>query len=233
MEGIKNFGKSVMGYKPTPAEQQRKCRELIRRNIRQLEKGIRDAAEAERKAKLYIKDADKRAQKSPHMAKQAQKEARGFAMEVVRARKQSNRLVTSKAQLNSVQMQVNEAFALRKIEGSIKASVGIMKEVNQLVKLPALAGTMRELSMELMKAGVVEEMVGEVLPEDAAFEDEEVEAEEEVDKVLGEILKGKMEQTGPLPSAPVAPEPVAAEEEEEDPDAMMDQMRHRLEALRS
>lgn len=141
--------------------------------------------------------------------------------------------MTSKAQLNSVLMQVNEAFAVRKIEGSIRVSVGIMKDVNTLIRLPELAGTMRELSVELMKAGIVEEMVGESLPEEDMFEDEETEAEGEVDKVLGEILKGKMEKTGALPSAPIAQEPVAAEEEEEDQEAMMDQMRNRLEALRS
>lgn len=133
-------------------------------------------------------------------------------------------------------MQVNEAFAVRKIEGSIKASVGVMKEVNSLVKLPQLAQTMQELSMELMRAGIIEEMVGESLPEDDIFEDDE--AETEVDKVLGEILKDKMETTGKLPTAaPVKPEPekkvAEEEEEEEDTEAMMDQMRNRLEALRS
>ena len=90
--------------------------------------------------------------------------------------------------------------------------------------------------MELVKAGVIEEMVDETLPVDEGlFEDEEEEAEGEVDKVLGEILKGKMEKTGQMPSAPIAQEPVAAEEEEEDAntEAMMDQMRNRLEALRS
>ncbi|RYC53587.1 hypothetical protein CHU98_g12621 [Xylaria longipes] len=112
-----------------------------------------------------------------------------------------------------------------------------MKDVNALVRLPELAGTMRELSVELMKAGVIEEMVGESLPvdEDAMFEDEEMEADGEVDKVLGEILKGKMEKAGPMPATPVQPEPAQPEleDEEEDQEAMMDQMRNRLEALRS
>lgn len=181
--------------------------------------------------------ADKRAQRDPSRQKQAAKEVRDFARELIRARKTSARLVTSKAQLNSVQMQVNEAFAVRKIEGSIRASVGIMKDVNSLVRLPELAGTMRELSTELMKAGVIEEMVDETLPEDDLMEDDE--AEGEVDKVLGEILKGKMEKTGTLPTAPLPQEPVQAqpaaaeEEDEEDTEAMMDQMRNRLEALRS
>lgn len=127
-------------------------------------------------------------------------------------------------------MQVNEAFAVRRIEGSIRASVGIMKDVNSLIRLPELAGTMRELSVELMKAGIIEEMVGDSLPEDMDLLDEE-EAETEVDKVLGEVLK---DRTAKLPAAPVTeePAPVAAEEEEE-AEASLDDMRSRLEALRS
>merc|ERR1712000_647078 len=77
----------------------------------------------------------------------------------------------SKPQLNSVQMQVNEAFAVRKIEGSIKASVGIMKDVNSLIRLPQYGATMRELSVELMKAGIIEEKVEDTLPEDVDLEE--------------------------------------------------------------
>ncbi|KAH8677305.1 charged multivesicular body protein 3 [Xylariales sp. PMI_506] len=229
MEGLK-----ALFVKPDPNAQLRKCNALIRSNIRKLERDINQVKQVEIKTKNLIVQADRRAQKNPNQQKQAAREARDFAKELIRARKTSSRLITSKAQLNSVQMQVNEAFAVRKIEGSIRASVGIMKDVNTLIRLPELAGTMRELSVELMKAGIVEEMVDEALPQDDLFEDDEVEAEGEVDKVLGEILKGRMDKTGALPSTPIAQEPVAAEEEEEeDNEAMMDQMRNRLEALRS
>lgn len=222
--------------KPDPQAQIRKCNALIRTNVRKLDRDIAQVKRVETQTRNLIIQADKRGQRDPSRAKQAQKEVRGFALELVRARKTEQRLVTSKAQLSSVQMQVNEAFAVRKIEGSIKASVGVMKEVNSLVKLPQLAQTMQELSVELMRAGIIEEMVGESLPEDDIFEDEE--AEGEVDKVLGEILKDKMETSGKLPTAaPVRPEPekkvAEEEEEEEDTEAMMDQMRNRLEALRS
>ncbi|KAI0385638.1 hypothetical protein F5Y04DRAFT_189306 [Hypomontagnella monticulosa] len=231
MEGLKS-----LFVKPDPNAQMRKCNALIRSNIRKLDRDITQVKNVELKTKNLIIAADRRAQRNPAQARQAQREVRDFARELLRARRTSARLVTSKAQLNSVQMQVNEAFAVRKIEGSIRASVGVMKDVNALVRLPQLAGTMRELSMELMKAGVIEEMVGESLPVDDMLEDEEEEAEGEVDKVLGEILKGRMEKAGTMPSAPLPEQNVPeqqVEEEEEDQEAMMDQMRNRLEALRS
>ncbi|KAI0901013.1 hypothetical protein F4806DRAFT_178047 [Annulohypoxylon nitens] len=232
MEGLK-----ALFVKPDPNAQMRKCNALIRSNIRKLDRDISQVKQVETKTKNLIIAADRRAQRNPTQARQAQREARDFAKELIRARRTSSRLVTSKAQLSSVQMQVNEAFAVRKIEGSIRASVGVMKDVNTLIKLPQLAGTMRELSVELMKAGVIEEMVGENLPvDDDMLEDDLEEAEGEVDKVLGEILKGKMEKAGPTPvPLPEQPQeqPVALDEEEEDQEAMMDQMRNRLEALRS
>ena len=212
----------------------------IRSNIRKLDRDIASAKAAETKTKNLIIAADRRGQRNPSQQKQAQKEVRDFARELVRARRNNARLVTSKAQLASVQMQVKEAFALRKIEGSIRASVGVMRDVNSLIRLPELAGTMQELSRELMKAGIIEEMVGDVLPESDLLEDEEEEAESEVDKVLGEILKDKMEKTGALPSVPLQakeqPQQTPAQYEDEDEeatDAMMNQMRDRLEALRS
>ncbi|KAM7190510.1 Snf7 domain containing protein [Rhypophila sp. PSN 637] len=235
METLRN-----MFAKPDPNAQFRKCNALIRSNIRKIDRDIAAVKQVEIKTKNLILASDKRAQRNPNQRRQADKEVRDFARELIKQRKHSARLVTAKAQLNSVSMQVNEAFALRKIEGSIRASVGIMKDVNTLIRLPELGQTMQELSVELMKAGVIEEMVGETLPlgEDAMFEDEETEAEGEVEKVLGEILKGRMEKTGEMPSVPLPQPPVPGKVAEEDEDeeateAMMDQMRNRLEALRS
>lgn len=217
------------------ALQIRKCNMLIRSNLRKLDRDIASAKAVETKSKNLIVAADRRGQRNPSQQKQAQKEVRDFARELVHARRTTARLLTAKAQLNSVQMQVNEAFALRKIEGSIRASVGVMRDVNTLVRLPELAVTMRDLNVELMKAGVIEEMASEMLPEPDLEEDEE--AETEIDKVLGEILKDKMDKTGALPSVPLPtkeqPPQQLEEEDEEDTEAMMDQMRNRLEALRS
>ena len=190
----------------------------------------------ETKAKNLILQADKRATRDSQRQAQARQEVQVFARELVRCRKMSARLVTSKAQLNSVQMQVNEAFAVRKIQGSIHASVGVMRDINSLIRIPKLAGTMQELSKELIKAGIIEEMVDESLPDDSLTELEEETAEDEVDKVLTELFKDR-DTTGKLSAAPIVPEPIALapqdEGGEQDTEAMMGQMRERLEALRS
>ncbi len=180
----------------------------------------------ESKTRNYIVQASKRAERQPAQAQGARREARTFAKELVDIRRQAGRLHTSKAQLQSVQMQVNEAFSVRKIENSMKVSTGIMKDVNTLIKMPELSGTMQELSQELMKAGIIEEMVGDMLETNEML-DEDEEAEAEVDAVLGEVLKGKLAPIDQqMPALPT-------EQEEENEVEDLEQMRGRLEALKS
>jgi charged multivesicular body protein 3 len=204
----------------------------MRQNTRKLDRDLQNLKALENKTRSFILQASKRAQKNPSQAQQAAAETRVFARELIRVRKQTQRLATSKATLQSVGMQVNEAFAMKKIEGSIKNSVGIMKDVNMLVKLPELTGTMRELSQELVKAGIIEEMVEDSLPNNELLEGEDEEAEAEVDKILGEVLKDKT-AAPQLPNEPLGPVEAQPEEEELDSEDMLAQMRGRLEALKS
>ena len=205
----------------------------MRSNTRKLDRDLANLKTLEGKTRTLILQASKRAQRNPSQAQQARAETRIFARELLRVRRQEQRLATSRATLASVGMQVNEAFAMRKIEGSIKNSTGIMKDVNMLVKLPELTGTMRELSQELMKAGIIEEMVSDTL-EQEDFEEDTEEAETEVDKVLGEILRDRVDAPAaqvPTDFAPAEPnEPVEEDAEQEE---MLAQMRGRLEALKS
>ncbi|RMJ25543.1 hypothetical protein PHISP_03609 [Aspergillus sp. HF37] len=220
-------------FGPDPQAQMRKCNQLIRSNTRQLDRDISQLKNLDSKTRQFILNASRRAQRNPSQAKQATLETKTFARELVRIRKQSARLTTSRAQLQSVQMQVNEAFSVRKIQGSLKRSTGIMKDVNTLVRLPELSNTMRQLSTELIRAGIIEEVVDDALTDNELLEGEEEEADAEVDQVLNEVLQGKLTQAESVkPEEPVEEEP-AAEEQFEDQEATLEQMRGRLEALKS
>lgn len=209
----------------------RKCNQIIRSNTRQLDRDIAQLKTLDTKTRQLILNASRRAERNPSQARQATVELKTFARELVRIRKQNTRLTTSRAQLQSVQMQVNEAFSVRKIQGSLKKSTGIMKDVNTLVKLPELSGTMHQLSTELVRAGIIEEMVDDAITDPNMIEEEEEEADAEVDKILQEILQGKLSQAQ-KPEKPLEEEP-AAEDVFEDQEATLEQMRGRLEALKS
>ncbi|RJE26149.1 hypothetical protein PHISCL_01499 [Aspergillus sclerotialis] len=220
-------------FGPDPQTQMRKCNQLIRANTRQLDRDIAQLKTLDSKTRQFILNASRRAQRNPSQAKQATNETKTFARELVRIRKQSARLSTSRAQLQSVQMQVNEAFSVRKIQGSLKKSTGIMKDVNTLIRLPELSATMQQLSTELVRAGIIEEMVDDAITDNQLLEEEEEEADAEVDKVLQEVLRGKLTQAeGVAPEKPIEEEEQPAEEFE-DQEATLEQMRGRLEALKS
>lgn len=141
-----NYIKTAI-YGPDPAAQKRECQALIRKNQRELDKQITQLTASENKTKTMVKQVAKR---------NDVKSARMLAKELYKSKRQKQRLHKSKAQLSSVSMQVNEAFALRKIEGTMKVSTGVMKDMNSLIKLPELMGTMNALSQELVKVSGVE-----------------------------------------------------------------------------
>ncbi|XP_016334186.1 charged multivesicular body protein 3-like, partial [Sinocyclocheilus anshuiensis] len=78
-----------------------------------------------------------------------------------------------------------------RVAGAMQKSTEVMKAMNSLVKIPEIQATMTELSKEMMKAGIIEEMLEDTL-EGMDDEEEMVEAAEaEVDKILFEITAGK------------------------------------------
>ncbi|KAI9778230.1 MAG: Vacuolar protein-sorting-associated protein 24 [Peltula sp. TS41687] len=231
-------------FKPDPAAQLRACNALIRKNTRELDREILKLKSLETSTKTTIQKLSTEGQRHPARAKDAAQSTRILARELIRIRKHCGRLVTSKAQLESVRMQVQEAFAVRKIEGSIRASTGVMRDVNALIRLPQLSETMRALGNELVKAGVIEEMVGDMMPvgEEGMMEEEgEMEVEEgEVERVLGEVLGGRVrsEERRQPQKQQQQQQPVQREEEgevqdEENAELTLEQMRGRLEALKS
>lgn len=201
----------------------------MRRNGRQLEKSIRELGSLEKKTESLIKGAAR---------KEDYKTVKIYARELYGIKKQKSRLHKSKAQLDSVGMQIDESFGMLKLQENMKLSSDIMKEVNNLVKLPEITGTMRELSQELVKSGIMNEMVGDTVDmldeNEDEFEDEEV--DEEVNQIVSEFTKDKFNKVENAPDSKleVPIQPVEEEEPvEEDDEHVLNEMRERLKALQS
>src|SRR4051794_25713066 len=79
--------------------------------------------------------------------------------------------------------------ALIKVMGEFKKSSEIMKLMNRSMNLPEIAKDMQHLAAEMMKAGIIDEMVEEALE---SVEEDELEelAEQEVNKLLHEVAGG-------------------------------------------
>ncbi|XP_056623508.1 charged multivesicular body protein 3 [Triplophysa dalaica] len=199
----------------------------IRKEMRVIDRQIRDIQREEEKVKRSIKDAAKKGQKDVCII---------LAKEIIQSKRAINKLYASKAQMNSVLLSMKNQLAVLRVAGALQKSTEVMKAMQSLVKIPEIQATMRELSKEMMKAGIIEEMLEDTL---GGMEDEdemEEAAEAEVDKILFEITAGALGKA-PNKVTDALPDPVpigataASEDEEEEED--IEEMQSRLAALRS
>ncbi|XP_017119885.1 charged multivesicular body protein 3 [Drosophila elegans] len=217
-----------------PKEQVQEWTHKIRKEGNQLDRQIRSIQREEEKVKRSLKQA-------------AQKNDRDtcviLAKEIVNARKAINRIYTSKAHLNSIQMQMKNQLSTLRVAGSLQKSTEVMQAMQSLVRYPELAGIMRDMSKEMMKAGIIEEMLDETMDSLEESEELEEEAGKEVDKVLWEITDGKLGEA-PLPpeatpadkasaSASAARVEVPVQEDDDDEGEELQEMQSRLASLRS
>jgi len=206
-------------YGPTPEEKVRAWQQQLRHESRQLDREMGRIQTAQDKTRKELKILAKRGDS---------KNARILAMEIVRSNKARDRLSVSKARLGSIGIQLQNQLALVKVTGSLQKSTEIMKLANSLVKLPEIGAAMRGISMEMTKAGVMEDMVEDTL---AAMEDDEEieeEADAEVENVLFELTDGKLGTLGAVASElPVSTDAVQDEAHEAD----MERLQKQLDAM--
>lgn len=218
------FGKSP---EKNPKEMVQEWTHKLRKEGYQLDRQVRAIQREEDKIKRSLKEAAKKGDKDV---------CKILAKEIIRARKTCNKLYTSKAHMNSVALQMKNQLATIRVAGSVSKSTEVMQAMQSLVRVPEVAATMRELSKEMMKAGIIEEMLDETMESVEDSEEVEDEADEEIDKILWEVTAGQL-GTAPAvvtetPGSIVA-STSAEEESEEVDDKELEEMKMRLQSLRS
>ena len=119
----------------------------------------------------------------------------------------------------------------------------VMSAMNQAIKLPEIQAAMMNMSREMQRAGLIEEVMSETM-ESLDEDGVEEESDAEVSKIVAELTGSLFGESGAEAAATVAPtalpqkpaaEPAAAEEEAaaaEPPDeALESEMMARLQAL--
>lgn len=215
LDSLRDF---IFGKPPTPEESVKKWRAELRKEIRNLDRSVVHIEREEFKVKAQIKQLAKRQDMSG---------VKLLAKELVRSKKAKERLHTSKAQLNSVQLHLQHNLSQYKLAGCIKSSAEVMASMNSAIRLPEIHQSMVMMATEMQKAGLIEEMIDDLMADDEV----EDEADEEIDKVLTELNLITAEA---LPSAagakPLAQEEPEPEQAEDDIETMA--MQQRLNALK-
>lgn len=130
--------------------------------------------------------------------------------------------------------RLTEQLGVVKVAGTLKKSTEVMALVNRLVTVPQLAATVRAMGREMMKAGVIDEVMVDAIDSVMDGPEAEGEVDAEVDKVLAEVAGADVEALAGAraPATRVAgagrAEEAAGEEGEE-----LDELKARLEAVRA
>jgi len=209
---------------PDPRKQVREWGTKLRKQSMLLDRQVRSIQREEDKVKLSLKEAAKKGDADV---------CKILAKELLNSRKAIARILSGQAQLNSIQLQLNAQVANIKVSGAIQKSTEVLSCMNNLMKIAEISSVMQELSREMMKAGIIEEMMEETIDEVTGMDEEEMEEQVavEVEKVLFEITKGQM---GKMPSA--NKEPIAsgsAEIEVPEDNEEIIEIEKRLQALKS
>eukprot|EP00126_Sphaerothecum_destruens_P012360 Sdes_comp21198_c0_seq1m19859 len=174
----------IFGKTKTPEEKLKEWRLKMKGEERVIERQIRGIESEQLKVKKSVKDAAKRGDKDICSI---------LCKELVKSKKTVNKLHASKAQLNSVLMEMQHQVSILKVAGCFQSSTAVMQSMSRLIRVPEISKTMVELSKEMTKAGIMEEMIADTFQlEDESLEEE---AETEVNKVLFEITDGLLGQT--------------------------------------
>lgn len=207
----------------------RKINQLLRKNKRELDRSLNQLQPLKKKTEGLIRKAAK---------EKDYKTAKLYAKELININRQYKKLYTSRTRVESITMSINEQYLMNKLTKSIHSSTSIMRDVNLLIHIGAVSQTMQELSKELTKAGIINEMMDDMVDLDYE-EDEELESEsqEEVNKIIANLTEEKTSKVSEVPTtqleAPQMEEEEAPEEEEEEDTIAIDEIKQRLKALQS
>ena len=156
-----------------------------------------------------------------------------LAKEIVSSRRTVSRLHENKAQMNSVSMMLTEQLATVRSVGHLEKSTEVLSAMNGLVKNVQVRDSMREMSKEMAKSGLIEEMVNDALEDINGVDDLEGETDAEVNKILAELAGEQLVHMPASEKTVVAPQETPRQLEKEDPGVTVDDLQARLDAIRA
>jgi len=183
--GAMPLGINLFGKGHTQEAQQESAKEMVRDWQRKLRSEVRGVDRSIRK----IEQEEEKIQKEiKAMAKAGgdPKSIQMLAKSLVRSGKGKARLYTSRSIMQSAAAELETTAATMRLSDSMSKSTEVMKQMNSLVRIPEMEESISSMKREMMRAGLIEEMLDEGMEEMDGPELEE-EAEAEVDKVLEDL----------------------------------------------
>ena len=112
---------------------------------------------------------------------------------------------------------MKQQLATLRISGALQKSTDVMKSMNSLINIPEMSKTMRAMSKEMEKSGLIEEMMNDAIDDVTDFDGMQDQVDNEVENILYELTAG---QLGTAPEAsnkvPEVIQPTVEEDIDED-----------------
>lgn len=192
MSGIKNF---IFGKDPVAAPPQ-EPRELVRKWTRELQHEMRGL---DREMEAMKREETKVTMEMKKLAKQgaSRTSLSHLAKCLVKHRHGREQLLISKTQLNSVVLTLQTMASQMRVAKTMQSSTALMKQMNSLMSAPKMQKIAQDMAMEMYKANAVEEQISDAFE---MLEDPDTEnlADEEVDKVMDEIVGAMVDGAGTM-----------------------------------
>lgn len=229
MNSIKQY--NPFAAKKTPKELAKEAKRETNREVRGAQRGMdRELRELERQEKQITKELKQRAKltsngKDPALA--------ALAKQLVQTRKQREKIMTTKAQIGAVGMNANAMATQVAAAAAIGSVSAAMKTTNAAMNVKETTKVLREFQMENEKMEVKQELMDDALMDAFDSEDVEEEAELVTSQVLAELgveMDSKMVGLS-APSNNLQPTQEMSNEEQEALDALLPDLKSRLDAL--
>lgn len=169
--------------KLTPKEQVREWSSELKKEQRGLDRERAKIEREEGKMKLEIKKLAKSGTNSAAL--------KTMAKGLLKSQGVRNRMLEASTRINSVLLTLKTHVATLSVAEHMGKSAAVMKGMQSLVSLPELRATAASMSKEMMKAGIISEMIDESFDSMEDSEAIDAEADEAVDKVIAEITEGQ------------------------------------------
>jgi len=160
--------------------------------------------------KIQVEEVKLQKEIQDQAAKNNVKTVQTLTRSIVRSRKAVKRLEQTKANMHAVNLQLTTSIATMSTTSSLRVSADILAKMNKIANVDGVSDSMQAMKKEMQRLSDGEDAIEDALRDS----DEELEAAEEMQKVMEEMALD-VAQFGPLAgkattvAIPADPEPVA------------------------
>ncbi|CAH8463989.1 Charged multivesicular body protein 3 [Schistosoma haematobium] len=174
---------NLFGRKKDPKAQLNEMTSVLKRQKYPLQRDIQTHLRQQKQLEMAIRKCAKESDVPS---------AKVYAKEYAESKKAVARLYLALSQIDCVAMELRHMASMNKLTSGMQKSTTVMNAMSSLVKLPELQSTMQNLSKEMMKAGIMEEMISDTFEPIGSVENTDDLVSAEIDKVLWDLTAGQL-----------------------------------------